>query len=274
MKYRPRESYRYEATTLGGFIQKLVQDYISRGYVFYVCGYVGGRHPKTPPTPQDLQAHDASVIKKMNIDLSSDQRYRHKGKGHAKLQYVRYQNFYVILATPGQHDFFSLDYRTGYGPRVKDLRRAPLTFGGYSICVERRYGKNKTVTRIAPTPRQRIHADLLAMAFTWSAERFEREFANLTTYRFEPWAGVLCQIYELLGVVNKARKKQKLTHITGADIRKKRTKFAPFKRPAVAVDSAAIFTQSEPVVASEAIAYDRRVNDGATRRESVGQAAA
>src|SRR5687767_10846672 len=69
-----RESYRCEATTLDGFIQQLAVGYVSRGYVFYVCGWVPERKE-----PRDV---DRRLIAKYGISISKWTRARRKRAGY------------------------------------------------------------------------------------------------------------------------------------------------------------------------------------------------
>ena len=48
--------------------------------------------------------------------------------GCANLRYLRYGRFFVLLATHGKHRFFEEE-----AANVRDIRRVPLKFAGYSI---------------------------------------------------------------------------------------------------------------------------------------------
>src|SRR5215210_3660617 len=90
--------YRCEVSTIEGFIQQLAVGYVSRGYFFYVTGRV--------PCGKDPRFIDQKLIEKYGIDLSPWARARRKRAGMANLQYVRFEDFFVLLATHGRHRFF------------------------------------------------------------------------------------------------------------------------------------------------------------------------
>jgi hypothetical protein len=60
--------------------------------------------------------------------MSKWTRARRKQAGAAGVQYLRWGRFFVLLATHGQHAFFTAEVE-----QIRDLRRCPLRFEGYSI---------------------------------------------------------------------------------------------------------------------------------------------
>src|SRR3954451_392996 len=74
-----RGNYRYEATTVSGFIQQLAVSYLANGYFFYVMGHI--------PEGKDPCATDKRIIDKYGIAVSKFIRYRRKENGRANLQY-------------------------------------------------------------------------------------------------------------------------------------------------------------------------------------------
>ena len=95
-------------------------NYLPHGYWFYVTGRV--------PDGKDPRQVDAKLIDKYEIDLSRAARSRRKQLGYANLQYLRYGRFFVLLATHGKHLFFEEEAAS-----MRDIRRIPLRFAGYSI---------------------------------------------------------------------------------------------------------------------------------------------
>ena len=87
--------YRYLTHSIGGFIQQLAVCYLQRGYWFYVTGDI--------PPGKDPALIDRKLLAQYEIDLSKYQRCRRKKEGHANLQYLRYQNTFLLLATTGDH---------------------------------------------------------------------------------------------------------------------------------------------------------------------------
>lgn len=112
--------YRAVATSVEGFIQQIACCYLRHGYWFYVAGRV--------PSGKDAAAIDAKLIEKYGIGVSESTRARRKKAGQANLQYIRHERFFVILATKGEHRFFEEE-----ADRVRDIRRIPLKYAGYSI---------------------------------------------------------------------------------------------------------------------------------------------
>jgi hypothetical protein len=74
--------YRYEATTIEGFVQQLAVQYVARGYWFYVSGIV--------PEGKDSRAVAEKLIAKYNIGVSKFVRARRKLNGAANLQLILY----------------------------------------------------------------------------------------------------------------------------------------------------------------------------------------
>src|ERR1051326_2786433 len=110
--------YRCEAASEAGFVQQLVL-YLTQGYWFYVSGHV--------PERKDPRAVDAKLIERYGIDISKWARARRKRAGHANMQYLRYEQFFVLLATHGEHCFFLEE------KNFRDVRRDSISFAGYSI---------------------------------------------------------------------------------------------------------------------------------------------
>ena len=85
------EGYRCEATTLEGFVQQLAVGYVSRGYWFYVTGFI--------PAGKDPHAVDEKLISRYGLAISKWTRARRKQTGAASVQYLRFRRYFVLLAT-------------------------------------------------------------------------------------------------------------------------------------------------------------------------------
>ncbi len=181
-----REGYRCEATTLEGFIQQLAVGYVSRGYVFYVCGRV--------PERKEPHAVDRQLVAKYGISISKWARARRKQAGYANLQYLRFERFFVLLATPGRHPFFEQEAKL-----VRDCRETPIKFGGYAVGST---GRNARV-RIEREQYNLLKAHFSELALRRSAKTLERMIATLP---FEPYAAVYRQKCGLIRAVNEVRK--------------------------------------------------------------------
>ena len=86
--------YRCVATSVAGFVQQLAVAYVANGYWFYVTGRV--------PDHKDPATVDAKIIRQYGIAVSKWTRTRRKRAGQANLQYLRYDRFFVIMATHGR----------------------------------------------------------------------------------------------------------------------------------------------------------------------------
>src|SRR5262245_16793792 len=90
--------YRSEATSVEGFVQQRAVSYLGNGYWFYVTGEI--------PEGKDPAKVDEKLLARYRIDLSKWARARRKRAGFANLQYIRFERFFVLLATHGVHPFF------------------------------------------------------------------------------------------------------------------------------------------------------------------------
>jgi hypothetical protein len=201
------EGYRCEATTLEGFIQQLAVGYVSRGYVFYVTGRV--------PERKEPRAVDRQLVAKYGIAISKWARARRKRAGYANLQYLRFERFFVLTATRGQHPFFEQE-----GSAIRDCRETPIKFGGYSISS---MGRNARV-RIERAQYNLLKAYFSELALRRSAAALERMIATLP---FEPYAAVYRQQWGLVRAVNAIRKAAGYDLIA-PELRKKRRTVKPF----------------------------------------------
>lgn len=234
--------YRSEAVSVAGFVQQIACCYLRHGYWWYVTGRV--------PAGKDAQAIDRKLVEKYGIGVSESTRARRRQLGHACLQYVRHERFFVILATRGRHPFFEEE-----ADGIRDIRRVPLRFAGYSISY-RRGGRTREGER---DPRWHAHveiersrylelkAHLLHLAAHRSAEKLALAFYELP---FEPYAPVRRQLLNLLRAVNAVRRR--------AGFRQIPTEVLPLRRRVVK-------PFGELPVGDLAVAGDERV-DGRTRR--------
>ena len=219
--------YRCEATSVEGFVQILASNYLPHGYWFYVTGRV--------PPGKAAGNVDKKLIDKYGIALSRQQRSRRKQDGHANLHYVRFEDFFVLLATHGQHPFFLEEAKS-----VRDIRKYPLHFSGYSISVKRgqflKKEENEAGAKADSRLRVRVqiardrYQELLGYfgdtASHRSAERLSQEMWRLP---FEPYAPVRKQMLQILRHVNSKRKAIGFELITPDVIRYRRRIVKPFE---------------------------------------------
>ncbi len=218
-------NYKWEATSLEGFVQQLAVGYVARRYFFYVSGQVPGR--------LSTQEHDRRILEKFDVAHSKWSRYRRtkrtgpNGRPLANVQYLRFGNFWVLLASTGYHRFFQ-EHEQFEGDGISrlcqyvDVRETPIRFGGYSI------GHNgKASVRIGRRAYRELKGHFLQQATaSRSTERMEREFNRSP---FEPYGGVTRQMFAVLRAVNRARKMAGLPLVPHQCIRVKRKAVKPFE---------------------------------------------
>jgi len=190
--------YRAEATSVEGFVQQIACCYLRHGYWFYVSGWI--------PQGKDPKAVDDKLIAKYGIAVSESTRARRKQAGKANLQYIRHERFFVILATKGEHQFFEEE-----GNLIRDIRRVPLKFAGYSISY-RRGGRTREGL---PDSKWHAHVEIdrrqLLDMKAWLVEHAMHSSTAavakaLYTLPVESYAPVRRQLLILLRQVNESRR--------------------------------------------------------------------
>ena len=203
--------YHCACTSIEGFIQQLVVSYVSQGYVFYVMGHV--------PEGKDPVNVDAKLIQRYGIDVSKWSRARRRRSGRASIQLLRYRELFVMMATHGEHPFFSLE-----GDRVRDLRRIPLKAFGYAIS----YKRGHAHVRIEREEFKGLLAYFVNRAVHRRADTLEDELRALP---YEPYAPVRRQLLQLVRRVNRARRLAGYEAIPYETLRLRRRIVRPFGSP-------------------------------------------
>jgi hypothetical protein len=205
--------YRCVAYSVEGFVQQLAVAYISRGYWFYVTGRM--------PDHKEPSSVDRKLIERYDIAASKWQRARRKRGGTANLQYLRYDRFFVILATHGAQRFFQVE-------PFRDVREDPIRFHGYSIgCGKGADGHWHASVRIHAEEYKSLKALFLELAAHRSVEDLVQEFQGV---RFAPFARVRRQMLNILRAVNRARKEAGLEPIPLNALRLRRRPVGVFRR--------------------------------------------
>lgn len=197
--------YKCETNSVIGFVQQLACNYLPSGYWHYTTGSI--------PSNKDPSVIDERIVSRYGIDLTRSARARRKAKGLANLHYLRYERFFVILATHGIHEFHKAE-----AEYIKNVtRKQPIHFEGYSLCVQQGGFVAKDEHEALPVPDgkyrvrvqigKRRYLELLAyfkdIALRRSAEELGKELYNLP---FEPYAPIRRQLLRILLTVNKIRK--------------------------------------------------------------------
>ncbi len=188
--------YRYEATSVDGFVQQLAVCYLRHGYWFYVAGRI--------PPKKDPQIVDQKLLDRYGIDISKWARARRKQNGEANLHYLRHDRFFVLVSTHdrqrNRHPFFKEE-----GQVIRDARRSPIRFHGYSISFR---GGHPHV-RIEQETYLELKAYFVGIAVHRTADAIARELGNI---RFRPYAPIRRQLLCILRAANVRR------HVAGLDL--------------------------------------------------------
>ncbi|MEZ6131288.1 MAG: hypothetical protein R3C59_21645 [Planctomycetaceae bacterium] len=192
-------SYRCVAASPEGLVQQVAVSYLRHGYWWYVTGRI--------PNSKDPAAVDRKLIAKYDIALTDRQRAHRKRRGLANMQYIRYGTWFLLLVTEGHHPFKQLERN-----RIRDCRRNPIKFEGYSISYRR--GGNiaaggadpkwHACVRIEQQTYKQLKAFFLNRACHRSVENLAVDFARVPYARFAP---VRRQLLTIHRSVNKARQR-------------------------------------------------------------------
>lgn len=189
--------YRCIATSPEGLVQQVAVSYLRHGYWYYVTGRI--------PSNKDPAFVDRRILDKYKIDISERERCRRKRRGLANLQYIRYLNWFIILATEGHHPFKQHERK-----QIRDARRVSIKFEGYSISYRRcgqtpRGGgppKWRSCVRIDNETYRGLKAFFLSRACHRSAENLTSDFHRVPYARYAP---VRRQLLQVLRLVNAER---------------------------------------------------------------------
>jgi len=221
--------YRYLATSVAGFVQQLACNLLPHGYWFYVQGCV--------PQGKDPARVDAKLLARYGVAISRQTRARRKQAGQANVHYLRHGPHWILLASHGEHRFFQAEQGN-----VRDVRKAPIHFAGYSLTVRQGGflkkqdpeepstpdGKQRVRVQIGREPYRDLRASCLELATRRSAEQLSRELYCLP---FEPYAPVRRQLLKILRLVNKRRRAAGLDEISTEVLRYRRQIVRPFDSP-------------------------------------------
>ena len=184
-------TYHYVAASIEGFVQQLAVAYVQHGYWFYVTGVI--------PEGKDVAAVDRKLMERYGIAMSKWARARRKAQGLANVHYLRHGHTFVLLATKGRHEFWQREANV-----IRDIRRVPIVFAGYSIGYRKGADRKWHVSvRIHPSEYNKLKSYFLDLATRRAVEPLLREFASI---RFEPYAAIRRQLFNILRAVNRTRK--------------------------------------------------------------------
>ena len=177
--------YRYEAKSVGGFVQQLAVGYVAHGCRFYVTGRVPASKRKRV---------DEKLIKRYGVNTSRAERSRRKKAGRATVHYLRFEDFFVLVSTHGVGRFMEDESKV-----MRDFSREPLKCFGYSIAF--RNGHASVRIELEELKREKAYFSELA-----THRRVESVMAALAHIPYERYAPVRGQLLEILREVNRVRK--------------------------------------------------------------------
>ena len=217
---RRRKPYRCIASSPEGLVQQVAVSYLRHGYWFYVSGRI--------QLGKDPNAIDKKLITKYGIDISERERADRKRRGLANMQYIRFGNLFLLLATQGHHPFKQQERK-----QIRDCRRRPIRFEGYSISYRRSPitpkggGEPKwhACVRIDNPTYKQLKAFLNDRATNRSVDTLARDFAQIPYARYAP---VRRQLLHILRSVNKQRQKAGYAQVPISALKLRRNIAAPY----------------------------------------------
>lgn len=214
--------YRCVATSPEGLVQQVAVSYLRHGYWWYVAGRI--------PANKDREQVDRKLVAKYGIDISERQRTSRKSQGLANMQYIRFDRWFCLLVTEGHHPVKSQE-------KVRDCRRHPIRFEGYSISY-RRSGitikghsdpKWHACVRIDQTTYKQLKQFIVERGKHRKSELVVKDLNRIPYARYAP---VRRQILNIHRAVNKARSQAGFELIPVTALRLRRHVTKPFaKRP-------------------------------------------
>ena len=219
--------YRCVAVSPEGFVQQLAVGYLLHGYWFYVSGFIPGSK-----NPENV---DRKLVWKYGIGRSRSARARRKSVGIANIHYIRFEHRFLLLATHGFHPFYDDEEKN-----VRDARRVPIRFAGYSISVKPGGYLRKVVSGMPAKPDNKMRVRVQIQRNTYeemkayfidratrrSAEQLGEELYNVP---FEPYAPVRQQMLNILRLINKFRRAAGQESVCPSVLRYRRRIVKPFE---------------------------------------------
>jgi hypothetical protein len=208
-------TYHCVATSVAGFVQQLAVGYLTNGYYFYVTGLI--------PPHKDPVNTDRKIMEAYDIAVSKWTRARRKREGQANIHYLRYQRFFIIIASHGFHRFFETEAQ-----QLCDVRREPVLFMGYSIGYRRARGGGEyhASVRINRERFVELKKRFHGVAVHHTVGELCHDLRHLP---FEPYAPVRVQLFGLLRGINRRRKLAGLELVPSSALRLHRSPVRPFE---------------------------------------------
>ena len=221
-------AYRCEAQSPEAVVQLIAASYLRHSFYWYVTGSI--------PAGKDPAVIDRKLIAKYGIDVSEWERRHRKQRGVANAHYLRYQQWFILLVSEGHHALKQPAAKGGEGEYLRDCRRTPIRFNGYSISY-RRAGvtpagvaspKWHAHVRIDDNTYRRLRDRFVDLAVHRTADTLANEFGRIPFARYAP---VRRQLLNILRAVNERRKQQNFELLPHSVLKLKRTPGPVYVRP-------------------------------------------
>jgi hypothetical protein len=213
---------RHLIASIDGMVAILV-NLISKGCRYYFIG--------TIEDPAKRAVRDSRMLDYYEADIPKWTRERRRRRGEANFRYLRFDDWFILLATEGTSPSFWEEDRH----RIRDVRNIPIRFKGYSISYRRGGWKDRKLWA-DPLVRERdmkwhvrvqldaetyagVKAYFLNIAAHRQADLLAQEFLDL---QFQPYRPVREQLLAVLRAVNRERQVAGYQRIPHSVIRFKR----------------------------------------------------
>ena len=225
-------SYRYIAQSPEAVVQLIAASYLRHGFYWYVTGSI--------PPNKDPEKTDRKLIAKYSIDISEWERRTRKQRGIANAHYLRYQRWFILMVSSGHHPLKQPASEGGEGEFLKDCRRTPIRFEGYSISY-RRSGKTlrqrgdesqstkwHAHVRIDQPTYRNMRAHFTDIATHRTADRLAEELSRIPFARYAP---IRRQLLNILRMINERRKQHRYAPIPHSALKLRRTPVVVYSEP-------------------------------------------
>jgi len=173
------------------------------------------------------EAIDQKLIARYGITWKKWERARRKSLGLANLQYIRHRDFFVLLASDGEHIFKARE-----AIRLQDARRKGIRYGGYLIS----FRNGHVQVRLDDETYRQLKSYYVDLATRRRADALIAEFYAAP---FEPYAPVKRQMFNILREVNRKRKTAGLSQLPSSAIWLKRRIVKPFETCSARISASA-----------------------------------
>ena len=221
-------AYRCEAQSPEAVVQLIAASYLRHGFYWYVTGSI--------PAGKDPAVIDRKLIAKYGINVSEWERRHRKQRGIANAHYLRYQQWFIFMVSEGHHALKQPAGKGGEGEHLRDCRRTPIRFQGYSIS----YRRAGVTPADGPAPKWHAHVRIddntyrilksrfVDLATHRTADTLGPEFGRIPFARYAP---IRRQLLNILRAVNERRKQQSFELLPHSVLKLKRSPVPVYVRP-------------------------------------------